>query len=143
MKIGLNRDDGKVDVLGDSGWVENTVTNDGLNNYIAASVGAVAGSKQFLYMVLATQTAAVSATATSLSGEVANRKAVSASTIATGTFQATASWSSSDITTQYTIGAVGMYNTSSGGTLGAGQTFATSVWATNQNVSATYQLRFS
>jgi len=130
-------------VVGDSGWIPNTVTNDGLNNYIAGSVGANAGSKQVSHLQLATQTATVNATQASLLGEVYARAVVSPSTIATGTLQVTASWSSSLITAATTIGALGLYNTSSAGTLGAGQTFATSQIQTNQNFSGTYQLRFS
>ena len=143
-RLMLGEDKGhKVKIVGDTGWLENTVTNDGLDNYIAATVGKVAGSKQFEYMQLATQTDVVGATQAALVGETRVRKSVSPSVIATGTFQATALWSSTDNTAQVTIGAIGLYNTSSGGSLGAGQTFTTSAWASNQNVSASYQIRFA
>ncbi len=143
--IALGHDDGTGKQIIDSktDWIPNTVTNEGLNVYIAAAVGAVGGSKQFLSMQLGTQTNAINATQQSLSGETYARKSVSPSTIATGTYQATASWSSTDNGASANIGAIGLYNTSSGGTLGAGQTFASSQWNTNQNLSITYQLRFS
>ena len=139
----LKMGDDNGNVIEDSGWIENTVTNDGLDNYIAGACGAAAGSKQFSHLVLATQTDAVNATQASLLGETRVRKAITPSVIATGTFQATASWSSNDNTSQITIGAIGLHNHLSTGSMGAGQTFTQSAWATNQNISATYQVRFS
>lgn len=136
------RDKGRLRIVGDSGWIKNTITNDGRNSYIAATVGAVAGSKVVSHLQLATQSTAVDATQTSLTGETRVRKALTASTLATGTLRMTASWSSSDNTAAVTIGSIGVYNTSSGGTLGSGQTFTTSQWNSNQDLSATYEWRF-
>lgn len=133
---------GRLRIVGDSGWIKNTITNDGRNSYIAATVGAVAGSKVVSHLQLATQSTAVDATQTSLTGETRVRKALTASTLATGTLRMTASWSSSDNTAAITIGSIGVYNTSSGGTLGSGQTFTTSQWNSNQDLSATYEWRF-
>jgi hypothetical protein len=132
----------RLRIVGDSGWIKNTITNDGRNSYIAATVGAVAGSKVVSHLQLATQSTAVDATQTSLVGETRVRKALTASTLATGTLRMTASWSSSDNTAAITIGSIGVYNTSSGGTLGSGQTFTTSQWNSNQDLSATYEWRF-
>lgn len=133
---------GRLRIVGDSGWIKNTITNDGRNSYIAATVGAVAGSKVVSHLQLATQSTAVDATQTALTGETRVRKALTASTLATGTLRMTASWSSSDNTAAITIGSIGVYNTSSGGTLGSGQTFTTSQWNSNQDLSATYEWRF-
>ena len=142
LKLGVEKD-GKQVVVHDSGWNKNTVTNEGLDDYIAGSCGGATGSKVFTHLVLATQTNTVNATQTAMSGETRVRAALDASTVATGTFRATASWSSDANTAAVTIGGLGMYNTSAAGTLGAGNTFATSQWASNQNISATYELRFS
>ncbi len=131
-------------VVGDSGWLENTVTVDGLTNYIAASIGAVTGSKLFSQMCLASaQTSAVNSTQLSLTGEFTTRKATTNTVASTGTFQATAAWASSEIGATQVINAIGLYNVGAAGTLGCGQTFAQSTWQTNQAISATYQLRFA
>jgi|SRR5215475_4480417 len=148
LQLGERQHDGSVRIVGDSGWQLNTLTTDnggGLTAYIAAKVGGVAGSKPPTHLQIATQTAAVNATQTSLLGETRVRKTfnLDLSTIATGTLQMAGSWSSSDNTAQITIGAIAVYNTSAGGTMAAGATFATSAWNSNQDLSATYQLRWS
>ena len=146
VKLGVGAGDDAI-VVGDSGWCRNTVTNDGLDNYIAGACGAVSGSKQVSHMALGTQTNAINATQSELSGPMneESRKSVTPTTIITGTFRATASWSSTNHTATSDLGAVSLYNTSTTniGSMVAGQTFASSNWATNQNVSATYELRFS
>jgi len=132
----------RLKIVGDSGWIHNTITNDGKNSYLAAKVGSVSGSKTPTHFQLATQSTAVDVTQTSLVGETRIRKSLSASTLATGTLRMTASWSSTDNTAAITIGTIGIYNTDSGGTLGAGQTYTTSQWNSNQDLSATYEWRF-
>ncbi|SRR6266436_7113524 len=131
-------------IVGDSGWVENTLTNEGKNFYLAAKVGSVTGSKTPTHFQVATQSTAVDATQASLLGETRIRKTLLASTLATGTLRMTASWSSTDNTAAITIGSIGIYETSTfgGGTLGAGQTYTTSQWNSNQDLSATYEWRF-
>jgi hypothetical protein len=146
-------EDGKV--VGDSGWCENQVTNDGINQYIVNwVVGNTASGKSVSHMALGTGTAPAS-NATSLSGEITHlsvsRKAVATSVESSRTAQFVASFNSSVsttagfITTTVTLQNVGLFNTSStgAGTILAGNTFATSSVATNQNVQVTYQLRFS
>ena len=146
VAIGEERD-GRQVVVADSGWKKNTVTNDGLNNYIAGACGAATGSKQVSHLQLGHQTNAVNATQQALSTEFNHgtliRNSVDRSTIATGTFQATATFSSALLTASTSLGAAALYNTSSSGSMVAGQSFTSSQWNTNQNVSATYQLRFS
>ncbi len=70
---------GRLRIVGDSGWIKNTITNDGRNSYIAATVGAVAGSKVVSHLQLASQSTAVDATQQSLSSETRVRKALTAS----------------------------------------------------------------
>ena len=132
----------RLRIVGDSGWIKNTITNNGRDQYIAATVGAVAGSKVVSHLQLATQSTAVDATQTALVGETRVRKALTASTLATGTLRMTASWSSSDNTAAVTIGSIGVHNHLTTGTMGSGQTFTTSQWNSNQDLSATYEWRF-
>ena len=135
----------KGQVVGDSGWVKNTFTADGKNNYIAGVIGAVSGSHRPSHLVVATQSTAVDSTQTTLVGEHTIRVALTPSTIATGTLQMTGSYGSAQNDAAKTIGTIGVHFTSTNGagSLGSGQTFTTSQWATNQDVSMTYQWRFS
>lgn len=142
--------DGKEVVVGDSGWKENQVTNLGFDQYLCQTLAGMAGSKTVAYMALGTG-AAPAASDTSLSGEITDaasaRKTVSPSTIASKTVQFTAAFNSVDsfITASKNISNIGLFNvsTTAGGTLFAGNTYTSSSLATNQNVNATYQIRFS
>lgn len=129
-------------IVGDSGWRENTVVNLGFQDYIVGSLGAVAGSKQVSHMAIGTGTAP-GATDTSLAGETGVRVTSSNSAVSSKTLQCTAQFAGSDMGSTCTIQNVALANTSSGGTILCGTTYATSQWASNQNVNATYQLRFS
>lgn len=142
LQAGVRDREGRLRIVGDSGWVKNTITNDGRDSYIAATVGAVAGSKVVSHLQLATQSTAVDATQTALVGATRIRKALTASTLATGTLRMTGSWSSTDNTAAITIGSIGVHNHLSTGTMGSGQTFTTSQWNSNQDLSATYEWRF-
>lgn len=129
VQLGEVQPDGPPRIVGDSGWLHNTITNDGRNNYLAARVGSLTQGKNPQNLQLATQSTAVDATQETLVGETRVRKILTASTIATGTLRMTASWSSTDNTAAITIGSIAVYNVSSGGTMGSGQTFTTSQWA--------------
>ena len=136
-------EDGKV--VGDSGWHENMITNDGFNQYLVRHLGGDTDRKSITHMAIGTGTAPAS-DATSLAGEIttdAGRIAVSSSSVASHTYQATAQWASSLHTGTHTIQNLGLFNTESGGTIFAGNTFATSQWNSNQDVNATYQIRFA
>lgn len=133
-------EDGKI--VGDSGWHRNTVVNLGFADYIVGSIGAIAGSKQVSHMAIGTGTAPGVAD-TSLAGETGERVTTSNSAVSSKTLQCTAQFAGSDMGSTCTIQNVALANTSSGGTVLAGTTYATSQWASNQNVNATYQLRFS
>jgi len=132
--------DGKV--VGDSGFVKNQVVNLGFQDYIVGAIGAVAGSKQVSHMAIGTGTAPGAAD-TSLAGETGARVTTSNSAVASKTLQTTAQFAGTDMASTCTIQNVALVNTSSGGTILCGTTYATSQWASNQNVNATYQLRFS
>lgn len=136
-------EDGKA--VGDSGWLENQVVNLGFNQYLVSTLGAIAGSKQISYAALGTG-GAPAAAATSLTGEVVKRAAVTAATSSSSkTLRLTGTFSSSDsfVTDTQNISNIGLFNTSSGGTLFSGNTYASSSVATNQNVNCTYDIIFS
>lgn len=132
-------------IVGDSGWQENQVTNLGFNKYLVSSLGSISGSLYISHMALGTGTVP-GATATSLDGEQSVRAAVTAATSSgsktlrlTATFNSTASF----VTATKDIANVGLFNSVSDGTLFAGNTYASSSVATNQNVNATYDIVFS
>lgn len=136
-------------VVGDSGWVENQVTNLGIQDYLVNPLMGAAG-KTVSHMALGTGGAPAS-NDTTLSGEITHasnsRKTVSTSVVSSRTAQFTAAWNSVDsfVTATANISNIGLFHTSTtaGGTLFAGNTFASSSVATNQAVNATYQIRFS
>lgn len=136
--------DGKLIIDGDSGWMgPNEVVNLGFQDYICASIGSIAGSKYVTHMGLGTGTMPA-ASATSIDGETGTRKTTSNSVVSSKTLQATASWASGDHPGgSPSIRNICLANTSSGGTILCGNTYTASAWATNQGVSATYQMRFA
>jgi len=144
IQIGEDRD-GKIEVVGDSGWIgPNQVVDLGFQHYCCELIGAIAGSSQVTHMALGTGTVP-GAAATSLNGETAARKAVSASVVSSKTLQLTAAWASTDQPGGTpTLQNVGLFATSTAGagSMFAGNTYATSAWNSNQGISATYQLRF-
>ena len=132
--------DGRI--VGDSGWRKNTVVNLGFQYYIVGSIGGVGSSKQVSYMAIGTGTAPAAGD-TSLAGETGARVTTTNSQVSSKTLQCTAQFAGSDMGSTCTIQNVALIDTSSGGTILCGTTYATSQWASNQNVNATYQLRFS
>lgn len=150
-------EDGKG-VVGDSGWRENTITNDGIKDYLLTWLVSGAGGKTVTHMALGTGSAPA-VTDSTLDGELLHqyadattnsRAAVSTSIIASKTAQFVAAFVSSNsfVTAAANISNVGLFNASlstnaSAGSLFAGNTFASSSCATNQNVYVSYQVRLS
>lgn len=141
-------EDGKV--VGDSGWHKNQITNIGYLSFLCQLLGASAGSSQIGFMALGTGTAP-GAAATSLNGELdrtSSRAAVtfaSSNTSKTARFTATFASASSFVSATANISNIGLFAASAvtAGTLFAGNTYASSSVATNQNVNATYDIIFS
>lgn len=132
-------------IVGDSGWKQNQITNDGFNDYLCKALGAVSGSKQVSHLALGTG-GVPAASATTLAGEVQARQSViaaSSSSSKTIRFTGTFSSSNSFVTATQNVSNIGLFNSSSTGTLFAGNTFASSAVATNQNVNSTYDIIFS
>jgi hypothetical protein len=122
--------------------VENAITANGFQHYIAGAMGAIGGSKQVSHMQVATQTTAPSSSQQTASGEFEARETTTNTFVGNGTMQATAVFATNEAT-QSVLGGVALYNTSSGGTCACVATFATSQKTTDQTLNITYQIRFS
>lgn len=146
FRLNIVNPDGKV--VGDTGWLQNQVTNDGFKLYLADNIGKSSGSKQIAYVALGTG-GAPSAGDTTLAGEVMSstqRKGVTYANVSSKTARFTATFASSDsfVTTSYNISNIGLFaTTTTNDTLFAGNTYTSSALATNQNVNITYEIRFS
>lgn len=146
FRLNIVNPDGSI--AGDSGWLQNQVTNLGFSLYLCDNIGKSTGSKQVGYVALGTG-AAPAASDTSLAGEVMSstqRKAVTYTNVASKTARFTATFASSDsfVTAAYNISNIGLFSTTStNDTLFAGNVYTSSSLNTNQNVNVTYEIRFS
>jgi len=135
-------------VVGDSGFVgPNQITNVGFLNYLCHLLGDSAGSRQPKFVALGTGGAPAS-NATSLPGEITGgtkRVAPTYANVGSTTAQFTATFASSDnfLTAAADISNIGLFNSSAENSLFAGNTYASSTVATNQDVNTTYQIRFA
>ncbi len=130
-------------IVGDSGWLQNQITDEGVRQYLAYALGAIGGSKQVVAVALGTGTVP-GAAATTLDGEITGtssggRVTVTAASSGSTAVQFTATFSSSNsfVTATANISNIGLFNTSAytSGTLFAGNTYGSSSCATNQNVN--------
>lgn len=126
------------EIVGDSGWVQNQVTNEGFRCFMARLLGALAGSSQITHAAIGTG-GAPAASDTTLAGEQSVRAAITAATssnskavIFTATFDSTASF----VTATKNISNIGLgaTSTASAATIFAGAAYTSSACATNQNV---------
>ncbi len=129
-------------ILKDTGFKENAITATGFQHGIVGALGGVTASSQITHVAIGTQTAAPSSAQTSLTGEFGGRKAVTNSFVANGTLRMTANYGTNEAT-QSVIGAVGVYGTSSGGSIMNAMTVATSQKTTDQQLNLTVEFRFS
>jgi len=130
-------------IVGDSGWQENVITNLGFLNVVNQLGTSLTGSK---HSHLALGSGGAPATnATSLGGEVEVRAALTAASSGSTALQMTATFASaaSFVTNTQNISNIGVFGTSTGGTLLSGNTYASSSCATNQAVNATYTWTFA
>jgi hypothetical protein len=133
------------ELVGDSGWQKNQISNLGYLSFLCQALASSAGSSQIGFMALGTGTI-VAAAGTNLDGEVSKRAAVTAAssnTSKTIRFTATFDSSNSFVTATKNIDNIGLFMSSSAGTIFSGNTFASSSCATNQIVNATYDIIFS
>jgi hypothetical protein len=129
-------------IYGDTGWIQNKMTNAGLTQLALLVAGAAAGYSVG-YMAAGTQTDAIDMSQTDVSGSVHSFVAPSSATSGTCTATFTVDFGSASLASSCEVGVVGLYKTDSAGSLIAAQTFATSQWNTNQDFNVTYQLRFA
>ena len=151
-------EDGKG-VVGDSGWCVNQTTDIGVRDYLVKPVlGSATTNAAVTYLALGTGTAP-GAAATTQDGElfhkstnatVNSRASATTSITSSRTAVMTAAFLSANsfVTATANISNVGLWNSyltslASVGTLLAGNTYASSSCATNQNVNVTYELRFA
>lgn len=134
---------------GDSGWRENEITNLGYQDYLCNLLGGQAASKFVNCIAIGTGTAP-GAAATSLPNELggSSRRATGANfSVAVSSdskqveFKGTFS-SNGAVTTQSTLQNIGLFHTTNGGTLFAGNTYTTSTCDSNQAVNVTYKISF-
>jgi hypothetical protein len=146
FRLQIENPDGSV--AGDSGWIQNQVTNLGFKLFLCDNIGKSAGSKQIAYVALGTGTAP-GAAHTTLDGEImasTKRGAVTYANDSSTTAQFTATFASSDsfVTKSYNISNIGLFaTTATNETLFAGNTYTSSSLNTNQNVNVSYEIRFS
>jgi len=146
-------------VVGDSGWSQNTVTNLGKRNFLCYGLAGAAGSLQVGQAALGmnVSTTAYPAAAIALVSELTDAGytrmntvggVFATSQVASNSIQFQFTLASNLVSTDRTIAEVGLFQydasaTATGGTLFAGNTFASSNLATNQAVNGTYEIRFS
>ena len=106
------------------------------------SIGGITNSSQVTHCQMGTQTAAAVSTQVAISGEFGTRKATDESLVGAGTLQATVNFGTNE-NTQSTIGAVGLYGSSSGSSVLNVITVATSNKTTDQQANVTIQWQFS
>jgi hypothetical protein len=142
-------EDGKI--VGDSGWVQNLITDYGLDDCIGQ--GIVGGGTVVSAIALGTGSAPASNDGTAvLDGEVMGTGAGAVRQAHTGgvvsasdgvTLQFLASFSSADRNSSFDISNIGLYSNTSGTGLMAGTTYASSNIETNQDVYASYNWEFA
>ncbi len=142
----LNIVDPDGTIVGDSGWVDNQITNEGFRD-IVRLIGAISGSSAVTHAAIGTGTVP-GAAATTLDGEQSVRAALTAATSSTSKavlFTATFASANSFVTATKNIANIGLFPivTAATGTLIAGNTFNSSSCATNQDVNVSYSLSFS
>ena len=118
----------------------------GAQYYLVENLVAGANSKRVTHMAIGSGVAPAQA-GTTLPSEIGgstNRIAVTTSVVASRTLQCTSSFGSAQFGSlcPLTISTLGLYGNASSGQLFAGNTFSSSQWNSNQDVSATYQVKF-
>ncbi len=145
FKLDIVNPDGKVAQKG--AWHENQIVNLGYQDFLMYLLAGSAGSLRPSHAALGTGTVPAS-NATTLAGELteaAGRMALTTGTGGSKTVNYTFTLASGVIAAASTIQNVGLFSgsTQAGGTMFAGNTYATSSLATNQAVNGTYAVAFA
>jgi hypothetical protein len=140
----------KGKVVGDSGWNHNLITSSGLSNFITQKfLGAAGSSNVSCVQIASAQSSLPTAGTTSMSGEVGKTKMVTLSTQSTARAASTdgdtarylGTFTSNFLAGSSTIGAVGLYMTTSG-SIFCGGSIASSTFGTTQAINVTYDVIF-
>jgi hypothetical protein len=145
FRLNIVNEDGTV--AGDTGWRENQIVNLGYQDFLMYLLAGSAGSLRPSHAALGTGTIPATA-ATVLAGELteaAGRMALTTGTSGSKTVNYTFTLNSGVIAASSAISNVGLFSgsTQAGGTLMAGNTYASSALATNQAVNGTYAIAFA
>ena len=128
-------------IVGDTGWLQNQITNYGFNScLVAAPIGAA--SVQAAGFVLGSG-AAPASSAVELAGSNSDQYSAfgQSSVISSMTARMTASFAGSN-STMATLANIGVLAASTGSLI-CGNTFASSSLGGDQNINASYELRYS
>jgi len=142
FRLNVVNPDGSI--AGDTGWKQNQIVNNGYQQFLMYLLAGSAGSIRPSHAALGTGTIPASS-ATSLAGELteaSGRCALTTGTSGSKTVNYTFTLASGVIAAASTINNVGLFSgsTQAGGTLMAGNTYATSSLATNQAVRSNWRL---
>lgn len=145
FKLDIVNADGSIATKG--AWRENQIVNLGYQDFLMYLLAGSAGSLRPSHAALGTGTVPASS-ATVLAGELtesAGRMALTTGTAGSKTVNYTFTLASGVIAAASTIQNVGLFSgsTQAGGTMFAGNTYATSALATNQAVNGTYAIAFA
>lgn len=145
FKLDIVNPDGTIAKKG--AWRENQIVNTGYQDFLMYLLAGSAGSLRPSHAALGTGTVPAS-NATTLAGELTEtsaRMALTTGTAGSKTVQYTFTLASGVIAAASTIQNVGLFSgsTQAGGTMFAGNTYATSSLATNQAVNGTYAIAFA
>lgn len=136
------------EIVGDSGWHENAITNPGFRLYLTEVFASSSNSLRISHIALGTGTQP-GAAATTLDGEITEnanmRGAVTRASNGSTRVDYTATFASDVRTNTYPISNIGLFQQSNTntGTIFAGNTYTSSQWAANQAVNVTYSITFA
>ncbi len=128
-------------IVGDTGYVQNMITNYGFANCLVASPISANGSIQVVGMLLGSSGDAIASSATKLGASLSKWYSTVAisSVVASLTARLSQSFDGTDAITLKEVGLLSVSN----GSLICGNTFNSSALATTQDVNVTYELRYS
>ena len=126
-------------IIGDTGFLQNQITNYGLNSCIAAR--PIGGGSAITSMVVGSGGTPAASDETLAGSNTDLYTSVATSMVASSTARMTAVFEGSD-SSMAAVGNAGIV-AASDGTLIAGVGFATSALATDQALNVTYELRYS
>jgi hypothetical protein len=138
------------EIVGDSGYQKNQITNLGVLNYLVGALGSLANSSYVSFAGIG-EGAEPGAADTTIANECTGTNAVPgratltrASSGSTG-LKCTGTFGSGDsfVTAQESIQNIGLYRSTTLGTVFAGNSFAQSTIDTNQNANFTYEITFT